>query len=461
MITSVDQLLGKYKEFPPQNEKARLKTYQENTDLFNGEHAKVFNILNKLYHSSEDEAHKVLMILNWPRRLSTLWADFQFGEKPKIRVPKNQKENQIYVDSLINRLNLWTTCYSAAIDVSRFGVGIIKVFAEPNKPAQIQVVSPKNWFPICNPDGSFKAHALIWQVDQTLRCEIHTSGQIETRTYAYTGSKISSEAYDIQKINTGFDQPLVFPIINGISSDNIFGQDDYKSVDPLIKRLEVTFTRIGHVVDVHSDPAFAIPMEAVKKDPETDEIYMPNGQRFFVLGEEGKEPVYITWDGQLTAAFTLIEKTLDQFYAISETSKTCFDLEKIGTQISGTALRLLLTTPLKKVSRLVMQFDPQLKNVLKAVSNLDKLHQVEDAVVLDNISLTWNDGLPNDFSQDAKDYSMLYSQGLVTRKMVLEKLFDLEGEVLDQTVLELEAKDNRTNNLASPETPVLTLPPVE
>ena len=62
------------------------------------------------------------MILNWYRRLSTLWPDLLIGERPDIRVDEdNQPEfNQLLVDS-----SFWPEIYKALIDTSRFGIGVV------------------------------------------------------------------------------------------------------------------------------------------------------------------------------------------------------------------------------------------------------------------------------------------------------------------------------------------------
>ena len=65
---------------------------------------------------------------------------------------------------------------------------------------------------------------------------------------------------------------------------------------------------------------------------------------------EENPPGYVTWDGQLEAAFKQIDLLMEQLYILSETSAAAFGQLKAGLAESGTALRRLMMAPLAKVN---------------------------------------------------------------------------------------------------------------
>jgi hypothetical protein len=90
----------------------------------------------------------------------------------------------------------------------------------------------------------------------------------------------------------------------------------------------------------------------------------------FPVGQGEQPPGYVTWDGQLEAAFKQIDLLMEQLYILSETSAAAFGQLKAGLAESGTALRRLMMAPLAKVNRIRMRFDPALKEVLWLASML-------------------------------------------------------------------------------------------
>jgi len=451
--------LAKGKPWPPEDEVGfmkRLTIYEENALLFAGKHDQVYKVLNSLYSTHEMEPRKVKLFLNWHKRLSTLWADMLLGEKPMLKAGKQDLTSDEppiedkYLISMISRVKLWRQGYALALDMSRFGVGIAKVYAEEGKPAKLQIISPKNWFPIIGLDGQPEAHMIAWMTEQyvnhvrvpILWVEIHSPGKILSCNYAISLSgKIASDARDKKEVPTEFDLPLVFPIINGYTSDNIYGTDDYQDIDTIIKRLEITFTRIGAILDRHSEPAFAVPEDAIgPKDPLTGEQNFNMNRKVFPLQKGDQPPQYITWDGQLAAAFNLIKDLMSQLYVMSETCAAAFLPDTIGRAISGKALRMLMVNPLKRVERMKLNFDPEVRQIIRAISYLDVAAKVEGAVKLDQFQITWYDGLPIDFSEDVTSVTQLKVANCITDERAQSILFRLDGKALIDEVNKLHAE---------------------
>jgi hypothetical protein len=400
------------KPWPPEEDIGpgkRLTIYEENLKLWQRKHDEVYTVLRNLYADREKDFNKVIFILNFHKQLSTLWADLLLTEKPTMKAGQEARDStgniivpaeQTYLDSLIPRLSLWLKAYAARIDMSRYGVGVAKVYAEEGQPAKLQIVAPKNWWPVVGPDGEALGHIIAWSQDQkVLNVELHSAGFIQSSKFLISSEgKINSDPYDVSEVQTGYDKPLVFPFLNAITSDDIFGTDDYQDIDPIVKRLEITFTRSGRTLDAHSEPAFAVPEDALgPKDPVTGERKYNAKRRVFPMSEDDKMvPQYITWDGQLVSSFTLIDKAFDALFLVSETCKAIFFPESLGTAPSGAALRRAYQRPLKKSERCKLPFDPAFKQILEAISVLDVKNKVPGAVLLKDIQINWKDGLPDD-----------------------------------------------------------------
>jgi hypothetical protein len=436
MITpdNLQQYFARGKPWPPDEDVGagkRLTVYDENQKLWQRKHDEVYTVLKNLYADSEKEYNKVLFLINFHKQLSTLWADLLFSEKPMLTAGQQTRDaqgnlitpaEQTYLDGLIGRLSLWARCYAARIDMSRYGAGVPKVFAEEGQPAVLQVVSPKSWWPIIGPSGEAVGHIVAWSTDEkVLQVEIHTPGLIQSSKFSVLQGRIASDPYDLREIQTGVPYPLVFPILNAVTSDDVYGTDDYQDIDPIVKRLEITFTRTGRTLDAHSEPAFAVPAEALgPKDPVTGERKYNAKRRVFPMDEGDKLPQYITWDGQLAASFSLIDKALTQLYTISETCRCAFEPDTLGNAISGKALRMLMMRPLKKSERAKLQFDPALKMILRAISMLDVKNGVPGAVVLQDIAIAWKDGLPDDELEEATIAATKRQAGWSTKAVLIE-----------------------------------------
>ena len=86
--------------------------YKENRDLFEGKHDKVFKDWIRLLR--DDQQATLEIILNWPKRLSTLFADLLFGEPPGVEAGDEGSQEQEVVTRIIEDNNLFNTAYEVA-----------------------------------------------------------------------------------------------------------------------------------------------------------------------------------------------------------------------------------------------------------------------------------------------------------------------------------------------------------
>lgn len=450
--------------WPPtdQDTKDRLQMYHSNRLLFEGKHQEVFKDWVRLLRA--DHQATLEIILNWHKRLTTLFADLLLGEPPKITVgaEDTQEAEQEQLEDLVERNNLHNRLYEAAMDVSRYGDGPLKIFSQldpiDNKTkAVIQAQQPAVWFPVVSPTNikEFLYHVLAWTYkegkDEILYVEIHTKGSYETRKYKLVNGQIKFLLESTTTTHLAKYDFLVVPIHNLITSDRATGLDDYSDLDTVIQELETRVAQIARILDKHSDPNMYGPDSAMEQT-ETGEWAVRGGGKFWPVNDGENPPGYVTWNGQLDSAFTEINLLMDQLYTLSETSAAAFGQLKAGLAESGSALKRLLMAPLAKVNRIRMRMDPAVKKALKIAAQLE-------GTTFDEIKIAWQDGVPIDEKEQADMDTARYTAGIMSLETALQHQ-GFEGDALEQEMKRIKDGEEAKNPaVPAPAGPKITLPP--
>ncbi len=467
MLTSLD-FLKEGKPWPPPVEAERLELYKQNKLLFEGKHEQVYKDWIRLLR--EDQQATLEMVLNWHKRLTLLFADLLLGEPPRITAGDQESEEQQAVERIIEDNGLFNVAYEVALDVSRYGTGIFKVRYDGR--AIIEGQQPAIWFPVVSPDNikEIQAHVLAWTYEEDtqergktvtkkyLQTEVHERGRIISAKYPIENG-IIGPAIEEAETETGVNEFLVVPVNNVLTTDRVAGLDDYSDLDSIIQELEVRVAQISRILDKHADPNMYGPDTALEQDPATGQWEYRGGGKYFPVGQGEQPPGYVTWDGQLEAAFKQIDLLMEQLYILSETSAAAFGQLKVGLAESGTALRRLMMAPLAKVNRIRMRFDPALKEVLWLASLLEKAQGMAGAVVLEDIHVDWKDGLPDDDQELTQNEVQRYTAGLTSLESSLRRLYGLEGEALQEEIDRINSEQAGQGAVAG--LPLITLPAAE
>lgn len=468
LLTNLD-FISPGKPWPPPTEVERLERYAENRFLFEGKHELVYKDWIRLLR--EDQQAALEIVLNWHKRLTLLFADLLLGEPPRIIAGDQDSEEQKAVERLIDDNGLFNVAYEVALDVSRFGTGIFKIRYDGR--AIIEGQQPAVWFPVVAPDNlkEIAAHVLGYDYETEepgafgrrvkrhyLKTEVHEKGKITTTLYELRNGTTIGEIVEQEETETGVDEFLVVPVNNILTTDRVTGLDDYSDLDSIIQEIEVRIAQISRILDKHADPNMFGPDTALEHDPATGQWTFRGGGKYFPVGQGEQPPGYVTWDGQLEAAFRQIDLLMEQLYVLSETSAAAFGQLKAGLAESGTALRRLMMAPLAKVNRIRMRFDPALKEVLWLASMLEKAQGMAGAIVLEDIHIDWKDGLPDDDRELTQNEVQRYTAGLTSLESSLRRLYGLEGDALQQ---EIERIRGERAGQGITELPPITLPPAE
>ncbi|GEM88169.1 phage portal protein [Meiothermus granaticius] len=452
--------LEKGQPWPPPSEGERLDTYAANRLLWQGRHQDVFRDWARLLR--EDLGTELLLILNWHRRLSKLWADLLLGDPPTLSVTGGDEEGQAWLQDFLRRSRLVSTAYEVALDISRYGDGLFKA-ALVGGEAKIYAQPPQYWFPVVSPTNIRKvlAHVIAWQgvgrprgyvnPQPLLWAEIHQPGLYERRVYLLrpTGDEARRKYVIADWLvdhpdtafpqETGVEEPLIVQAVGVRASDELYGADDYSDLETLIQEMEIRLGQVSRILDKHADPGMYGPELALERDPYTGIEHFRGGGKYIPVGEGESPPGYMIWNGNLEGAFREIEELKDQLYLISETSPAVFGLMKQGLAESGSALRRLLFAPLKKVNRLRMHFDPALREIVLIANRLEALHS--DAPTLEGLNIIWRDGLPVDDGEESQVLLNLRNAGVISRHEAIRERTGWNNADVEAEVNRIEAEN--------------------
>jgi hypothetical protein len=476
MITDTEKIFAIGQPWPPSDPdtKDRLAIYERNENLFEGCHEKVWQ--DELRRLRGDKSGDLRLKLNYFQLISLFWADMAVGEVPDAKADEEQPAQVDALKRIIQWTDLWSVLDDAIIDMSKCGDAPIKIRYQEY--GIVENIPPEYWFPVVEASNvkQLKAHIIAYEFDdpgtpaQTvdiptmipataqltdaqikavesgnvltssdkisfLKVEIHTVGQIEHRLYRLKDKKINAQVdlnsfpdfKALQSIEpTGLDDFAIIVLHNTTSTKRYHGKEDYSIFLDVIKELEIRYPQVFFILDKHSDPSmYGPPME--EQDPRDGEYKVQGGSRYYALADKEQAiPGMITWDGQLAANFQVIAGEswglMQRFYELSETSKVCFDSSAGGQGLSAQALRLMMWKPLKKANKIQRRLTPVVQQLIRLASLAEVNMSMKDAVVIENVTINWHDGMPVDESADAQRDSTLVTgkvrstQGLMRDK---------------------------------------------
>ena len=430
------------KIFPPKGQQHRLERYKRNKALFESGHNKVYaHALNRIRRIVGDlnDVKVDPVILNYNKLVATKTADLVCGEAPTITY---QDASSDEIDEIRKNNKLDTLLYETIIDMSRYGDAIWRLYKNEEGKGQITIWEPSEWFPVVSPDDKKRIthHVLARKIYKgedpggkkkyELLVQIHYKGKFEHRIYelkedGFIGKLIESKSY-----KTGFEDFAVIHLTNITTSDSIFGHDDYQPLDSIICELMVRFGQIQKILDKHANPSIKGPLTALQQDASGEYTFKMGN--YFAMAP-GEDVAYLTWDGNLEAAFKEIDKLIDQLLIISEMGSAFLSTnDSAGRAASGTSLRLRMINPLTKAQRLIKPLDDKLKTALAEISKIGYTPLEKE-----KIAIKWHDGLPNDPLEDANLMAIRTGhRPTISRKraiMYLENLNEEQAqEILDE-----------------------------
>ncbi len=400
--------------FPPEEERERLARYWQNKLIYQGEHAQVYAEQLRRIEKVVGNVSEIIsypIVLNFQKKVSLKTADFLFQEPPQIKCEDETKQKAL--KEIIERSDLMGIGFQGAIDCSRYGTAVYKVDVEDGR-GRVSLSSPEYLFCVVDAEDRKRVtHYVIayTYTEEKENKEKHylTATVYDKTTYRkmtfemasemkYMALSIGKMISDTGKVQTGLSDFAVVPVHNMVTSDTVYGADDYADLDSIVAELEVRTAQISKILDVFAAPTLSGSAQALEADGVGG--YSFNTGNFYARSDSDEAPLeYITWNANLDSNFLQIERLLNHLSVISEMGPAIFnaDLTRGGQVVSGAALRKLYINVLSKVARLRNAFDTCFKRVLATASEVS-FPKIEPS----EISITWMDGLPNDPMEEAQ-----------------------------------------------------------
>lgn len=434
------------KPFPPTSESARVTRYLQNACLFDGDHFEnpIIRSINsteqvgvEVYKKCAERISRVVgnfeevvsfpTLLNYQRLMSLKMADLVCGEYPTIT--SATPESNAVIDDARDSSGFDEKLYSTVLDISRFGDAVWRVYKDFDGRFNFTCWDPTQWYPIVSSDGTntIVAHCLCWlenvskddnNPDIRLKVQIHSCrdvGSYEMREYRVDGlaTYTIGDLVSVSKIPTGLKHCAVQHLKAFTVTSSVYGYDDYMVIDSILAEIMTRVGQIALILDKHADPNITGPTSMLDLDPETGEYHLHTG-KFFAVSTGEEHPEYMTWDGQLSAAFKQLEFLINQLYILSEMGAALLGAGSgEGQAISGTAMRFKMANPLAKARRISNSLTLPTRRLFEALSSGS-----EKTVPYREISVLWADGLPDDPRENVEICKLATG---ATRMMPLER----------------------------------------
>ena len=444
MLHNLD-FLNEGQPWPPPSETERLERYALNRAVFEGEHAEVYREQFKRVErviGNFDEVISYPITVNFQKLMSIKFADLLLGEAPKITAPEQGR----LISEVIAHSKLIGKAYEVAIDVSRYGTGLFLLYRDEQGLGVIDITQPSCWFPVVSADNIKNITHHVLAVNYTedeqeyLKVQIHERGSVTTRILELDGGEIGKFVSEESLVSTGFEGFAVLPVHNVLTSDRLFGIDDFTDIDTLVAEVEVRLAQISRILDKHSAPTMTGPGSALSDDGHGGLVlktgnYIVNDA--FMDGNAG-DVKYITWNAQLEANFKQLEMLMNFLYMVSETGATLLDNNMHnGRAESGTALRLRMMSPLAKVNRIRVNFDPALKTAVAEASK----HGWGSTLTPEQISIIWEDGLPDDPLESAQIMNIRTAgKATISQRQAIKRLDGIDDAMADEIISQINTQ---------------------
>lgn len=466
--------IGEY--FPPLEHEKRIKRYRDNKKLAQGLHHDVFErVHNRLSKTQRD---LIYISANLPGVIAKKSADFLFGETPTISAGKESSAEQAAIERLIEENDLHITNYEAALGNSYRGDTFYKIkwaqtwrgqlpeTVDPFRPV-IEVQDASYVFPETLPGNKKRIvayHIAIpipvgdeRNLEWILRVESHYPGKIVKRQFRMTALntdvdsevvswKIYAEITEArEEVETGVPYPLVVHVPNFAFDDSWEGVDDLTEHISLFDEINNRLSQIAVILDKHADPAIAIPSGLMEVDENGRPFFHVGSMKVFeVDGKEDAPPKYITWDGQLDAAFKELERLIDMLLTAAELPAVALGKDNAGTSgASGLSIKWRMNSLLAKINRKRQYYDKGLKNVLYIAQLLEHAQSPNKL----DYKPTWpkinfKDGLPDDDMEMANIMSVRTGgKATISQRTAIKILDGLTDEQVEEELKRITAEE--------------------
>lgn len=484
--------------FPPLSEAKRIGACADYDLMFDGN---TYAVEERHFKETLKNLNKLATLLGWTdsyvaveynyfKLCSKKTADFICGEIPDITASNAtdsvREKEQAVLDDIRKAVKFDLKHYDAWLDVSKYGESYLRVYSRNQKntftlqhPAMIiRVVDEED-------DYEVKNYVVAWLTNNAtvLKVQIHDKGYYIQREYSiapalvadlatqrryesanvnnnksdiftllrdrYTDEVFRCTAYKIkgqigedEKVETHLDDFAIVPLSGIQDAAREHGVSDYDDFDSIVASMQRTMTQVQMVFDKYTTPTAYCAEEALKYMDERGESVLEIG-RAFTVPDGGIVPGFLEPDlSKLEYYFRQLEFNVARIKELSEMG-AALNCDTSGGNIAVETMKATYTSALKKAERLTTKNTDSIKQLLHLIS----LYGYDCTVPVDDIQITWYDGLPNDEEKDVRVATMKVQGGLSNRKDEYKNRFNGTEQSFDDMWTQLLQEENDMNSV--------------
>lgn len=470
--------VGQY--FPHEEHVSRIKRYQENKELFKGNHYEILDKETDVLSSYQERL--IYIAVNLAGLICKKSADFLFGENAIYSAGKGDDSNeQKKIESWVRDNDLNITNYESSLSNAyrgdsfykiRWGQeheGLVHPLIDPFR-VVIEAQNAEFVFPETYPNDVTKVMAYHIGIpvevadsegdEYILQVESHYPNRIVYRQFRMNPTSLNGKGLPNQwriyaeiegghEVVTNVPFPLVVHVPNYSTDDSWEGIDDLTELRPLMSELNTRLSQISEILSKHADPLLVVPQGTLVEDENGNPAYRVGVDKVFetMVGEQ--QPQYITWNGQLEYAFREVERIIELILIQSEIPSIVVGLGDGGTSgSSGLAIKWRMNSLLAKINRKRQYYDKGLKRVFTIAQLLeqDRLGRLDYEMFAPHIK--FKDGLPEDEMEKAQIMQIRTgSKATISQKRAI---MELEGISEEQAELILAEIEDETPEVVDP-----------
>jgi hypothetical protein len=447
-------------QWPPKADEERLAKYDKYRRFFRGQHQDAFRYLGAKCEDDSGLQRKIYIVCNYAGLMSRKCADFLVGEPPTFLVsgPKGPNvELQSNLDRLARVNKLQPMLYKTECAASYRGDGIFRVRDNGRHTVLDQVAAP-SYFVRTDPDdcNEIEAEAVAWirqgqNGKYYLRVEHHVPGWIYQEAFLCgkpecgkitVGEAVKlKELYDrppSEKQRTKVETSLLFHCPNFEVDDEFWGVSDYDDLASIFEAINNRLSKIDAYLDKHSKPKLVGFEGMAGPDGNVDseqDYFQPTD-----LELAKALPRYVTWEGQMIAAFREIEQLEDELFRLSEMAPAMFGLDKAGSIESARAMKLRFVNPRAKLNRKRALMDPPLKHAIETALLLDKMRYKGPDPEGYNCDIRWQDGIPEDYRENIDAEAQRITSGTSSKASAIQRIDRVTPQQAQEELDRIEAE---------------------
>lgn len=438
------QAAGMAGAWPPFDDAERLLRYRDYEALIENRPQDVFARLQL----SPDQKEKILLAVAIPELFCNVWADSVWTDPPTIELPSDavgQQWEAIDEANQFSEVRGWESIFAAAMR----GTSVLRLYrsealgAITGDPVQIEEVSAGIFFPKLRKgsDRLLDYVVLAWEENRPkddLRDEIWQVRQVHAignaGKYEITTDERRAKESDFKRVS--FEQTdldfLPFVDLHAARfSGRYWGISELSRGTSLFDDLDNTLSNIAEILEYHGKPMLQVPYSSLFGG-----TFAKGADRTLAIRnhEDADVSRYVTYDGQLSAQISELDKILELLFLTNEIPRTYFGLGLEGGSPSGTSLRLQLQNYLKKASRWQRRETMRLKTVIDYSL---RIAGVGDPAARKAV-ITHGSPLPADDEQEARIETGLHAAGLTSLELAVRRLRRVPSNEVDEELARIE-----------------------